>query len=165
MLGLRPSDSIEVADPYGLVRSRAVSSRNGALRFVLSVPALGGGKLPETAEFQHIAFACTDIFAAAVDMQVRRLPILPIPDNYYDDLDARVDLDDSLVRSMRTHRVLYDRDEHGQFFHFFTVMLGRRMFFEIVQRVGDYDGYGTPNTPVRMAAQYRHTAMAGITPP
>jgi hypothetical protein len=31
-----------------------------------------------------------------------------------------------------------------------------------VQRVGDYDGYGTPNTPVRMAAQYRHTALAGV---
>jgi 4-hydroxyphenylpyruvate dioxygenase len=41
-------------------------------------------------------------------------------------------------------------------------MLGRRMFFEIVQRVGDYEGYGTPNLPVRMAAQYRHAALAGL---
>jgi 4-hydroxyphenylpyruvate dioxygenase len=37
------------------------------------------------------------------------------------------------------------------------------MFFEIVQRVSGYDGYGTSNTPVRMAAQYRHMATAGLT--
>jgi 4-hydroxyphenylpyruvate dioxygenase len=163
VLGLRQSDSVEIPDPYGLVRSRAVTSAGGAVRFVLNVPALGGGKLPETADFQHIAFSCPDIFAAAVDMRVRRLPALPIPDNYYDDLVARMELDESLVETMRAYGVLYDRDEGGEFFHFYTAMLGRRMFFEIVQRVGGYDGFGTPNTPVRMAAQYRHTALAGIT--
>ncbi len=162
VLGLRPRDSEDVADPYGLVRTRAVTSARGGVRFVLTVPALGGGKLPETAEFAHVAFACPDIFAAAVDARVRRLPILPVPDNYYDDLLARVDLDEDLVATMRDYNVLYDRDGAGEFFHFYTGMLGRRMFFEIVQRVGGYDGYGTPDTPVRMAAQYRHTALAGI---
>ena len=39
------------------------------------------------------------------------------------------------------------------------------MFFEVVQRIGGYAGYGKANAPIRMAAQYRHTAMAGITPP
>jgi 4-hydroxyphenylpyruvate dioxygenase len=37
-----------------------------------------------------------------------------------------------------------------------------RLFFEVVQRVNSYDGYGTPNTPVRMAAQYRQLLLAGI---
>jgi 3-dehydroshikimate dehydratase len=162
VLGLQRTDSVEIPDPYGLVRSRAVTSADGRVRLVLNVPALGGGKLPETANFQHIAFACPDIFAAAVDMRVRRLPTLPIPDNYYDDLVARLDLDPSLVETMRAYGVLYDRDEDGEFFHFYTAMLGRRMFFEVVQRVGDYDGFGFPNTPMRMAAQFRHSALAGI---
>jgi 4-hydroxyphenylpyruvate dioxygenase len=162
VLGLRQRDSEEVADPYGLLRRRAMTSAGGGVRFLLTVPALGGGKRPETAEFEHVAFACPDIFAAAVDARVRRLPILPVPDNYYDDLLARVDLDEDLVAAMREYHVLYDRDGVGEFFHFSTGMLGRRMFFEIVQRVGGYDGYGTPNTSVRMAAQYRHTALAGI---
>lgn len=53
--------------------------------------------------------------------------------------------------------MLYDRDERGgEFLHFYTVMLGRRLFFEVVQRTG---GYGAPSTPVRMAAQLRHAAM------
>jgi 4-hydroxyphenylpyruvate dioxygenase len=162
VLGLRRTDSVEIPDPYGLVRSRAVTSAGGRLRLVLNVPALGGGRLPETAEFQHVALACPDIFAAAVDMRVRRVPTLPIPDNYYDDLAARLDLDESLVDTMRAYGVLYDRDEGGEFFHFYTAMLGRRMFFEIVQRAGSYDGFGVPNTPTRMAAQFRHIALAGI---
>jgi 4-hydroxyphenylpyruvate dioxygenase len=56
--------------------------------------------------------------------------------------------------------VLYDRDERGgEFLHFYTVMLGRRLFFEVVQRTGGYDGSGAPSTPVRMAPQLRHAAM------
>jgi 4-hydroxyphenylpyruvate dioxygenase len=162
VFGLRQRDSEEVADPYGLVRSRAMASASNHLRLVLNVPLLGGGQLPETAALQHVAFACTDIFAAARHMRARSLPILPIPANYYDDLAARVDLDSSLLDAMREHDVLYDRSQSGEFYHFYTVMLGRRVFFELVQRLGDYDGYGAVNTPVRMAAQYRNTAMAGV---
>jgi 4-hydroxyphenylpyruvate dioxygenase len=41
-------------------------------------------------------------------------------------------------------------------------MLGRRLFFEIVQRRGGYDGYGAPNTAVRMAAQLHQAAMGAL---
>jgi 4-hydroxyphenylpyruvate dioxygenase len=171
ILGLEPHASEEVADPFGLVRSRAVTSGEGrasgaagnGVRFVLNVPALGGGKPPETADFQHVAFSCLDIFAAARHMRAEGLPTLPVPGNYYQDLAARTELDDDLIDTMREHGVLYDRRDAGEFFHFYTAMLGRRIFFELVQRVNGYDGYGAPNTPVRMAAQYRHIAMAGIT--
>jgi 4-hydroxyphenylpyruvate dioxygenase-like putative hemolysin len=32
----------------------------------------------------------------------------------------------------------------------------------VVQRTGGYDGYGAPNTPVRMAAQLRQAALGGL---
>jgi 4-hydroxyphenylpyruvate dioxygenase len=163
VLGLRPHDSVDVADPYGLVRTRALTSTTGGVRLVLTVPAIGGGRLPETAHLQHVAFGCDDILAASLAMRIRELPVLSIPDNYYDDLAARFDLDGALLERMRSFGILYDRDERGEFFHFYTAMLGRSMFFEIVQRVSGYDGYGTSNTPVRMAAQYRHMATAGLT--
>ena len=84
----------------------------------------------------------------------RALPILPIPRNYYDDLDARWELDPALLETMRTFGILYDRDETGgELFHLYTGMLGHRMFLEVVQRVGGYDGYGETNAPVRAAAQ------------
>ena len=53
--------------------------------------------------------------------------------------------------------VLYDRDDRGDFTHFFTETLGA-VFFEVVQRRRGYDGYGATNAPVRLAAQ--HAAQA-----
>jgi 4-hydroxyphenylpyruvate dioxygenase len=163
LLGMRDQRSEEVASPYGLVRSRAVRSAGGGVRLVLNVPLLGGGRLPETAAYQHVAFACTDIFAAARAVRSAGCPTLPVPDNYYDDLAARFDLDATLTYALREFGVLYDRDQGGgEFFHFYTVMLGRRLFFEIVQRRGGYDGYGAPNTAVRMAAQLHQAAIGGL---
>ncbi|MBV9444867.1 MAG: sugar phosphate isomerase/epimerase and 4-hydroxyphenylpyruvate domain-containing protein [Streptosporangiaceae bacterium] len=161
LLGMHSQPNEEVASPYGLVRSRAVRSVSGGVRLVLNVPLLGGGRLAETATYQHVAFSCGDIFAAAQAMRSAGIPTLPIPDNYYSDLIARFDLTDELADRLRQSGVLYDRDARGgEFFHFYTAVLGRRLFFEIVQRTGGYDGFGAFNTPVRMAAQL-HYAAAG----
>ena len=54
---------------------------------------------------------------------------------------------------MRELGVLYDRDETGDFTHFYTRTIGS-VFFEVVQRGGGYDGYGAANAPVRLAAQH-----------
>ncbi|WP_344588342.1 hypothetical protein [Actinomadura vinacea] len=75
--------------------------------------------------------------------------------NYYDDIAARTDLAPGTIKELREARVMYDQDGTGEFVHFYTATLGRRLFFEIVQRLSGYDGYGAANTPVRMAAQYR----------
>jgi 3-dehydroshikimate dehydratase len=133
------------------------------VRLVLNGPALGGGRLPESVGFQHIAFGCADIFATARRMRDAGLPTLAVPGNYYEDLAARADLDPDTLATLRELSILYDFDDRGGgFYHYYTAMFGRRMFFEVVQRAGGYDGYGTPNTPVRMAAQYRRLVLAGI---
>lgn len=80
-------------------------------------------------------------------------PLLEIPDNYHEDLQARFDLDDATVARLRDAAMLYDRDEvHGEFLHFYTAPLGPRLFLEFVQRIGSYNGYGAPNAAVRLAA-------------
>ena len=80
-------------------------------------------------------------------------PVLTIPENYYDDLDARLAPPPELLAALREHSILYDHDEDGEYLHFYTEMLGSRVFFEVVQRVGGYGGYGAASSaPVRMAA-------------
>jgi 4-hydroxyphenylpyruvate dioxygenase len=153
LLGLRPRGSVEYAAPNGLMRSRALASTGGRVRLALNVPALGGD-VAGPAAAQHVAFGCRDIFATAAALRERALPILPVPRNYYDDLDARWELDPALLETMRTSGILYDRDEGGgELFHLYTGMLGHRLFLEVVQRTGGYDGYGEVNAPVRAAAQ------------
>jgi 4-hydroxyphenylpyruvate dioxygenase len=149
VLGLEPRESLELAAPDGLVRSRAVATADGAVRLALNVPLTGGGH----AGVQHVAFACADVLAVARAMRERGVPPLEIPGNYYDDLAARTDLDPELVATMREHGVLYDRDAHGELLHLHTPVLGGRLSFEVVERRGGYDGYGAANSPVRMAAQ------------
>ncbi len=81
-------------------------------------------------------------------------PFLRIPDNYYDDLRARFGLPEDELALLREHDLLYDRDAGGSFRHFYTPRVGR-LFFEVVERVDGYDGYGADNAPVRLAAQAR----------
>jgi 4-hydroxyphenylpyruvate dioxygenase len=149
VMGLEPRESLELAAPDGLVRSRAVATADGAVRLALNVPLTGGGD----GGVQHVAFACADVLATARAMRERGVPPLEIPGNYYDDLAARTDLDPDLIATMRDLGVLYDRDEHGELLHLHTPVLGGRLSFEVVERRGGYDGYGAANSPVRMAAQ------------
>src|SRR5450432_3644879 len=99
ILDLRRLPQIEVADPVGLVQSQALINANQGLRVVLN-----GSSATRTLsarfinEFfgsgvQHIAFSCDDIFAAVAEMRARGASFLEIPDNYYDDVEARYDLD------------------------------------------------------------------------
>jgi 4-hydroxyphenylpyruvate dioxygenase len=152
VLGLEPLESLELAAPTGLVRSRAVTNGDGSVRLALNVPVLAHDSRPGAGP-QHVAFACSDIFAVAERMRERGLVPLAIPDNYYDDVAARTELDPGLIAAMREHRVLYERDETGEFLHFYTSTVGTRLCFEVVERRGGYAGYGAGNAPVRMAAQ------------
>jgi len=167
LLGLQPRGSVEYAAPTGLMRSRALASADGSIRLALNVPALGGD-LSGPATAQHVAFGCGDIFVTAAAMRERALPILPIPTNYYEDLDARWELDPALLETMRSFGILYDCDEAGgELFHLYTGMLGHRLFLEVVQRVGGYEGYGEVNAPVRAAAQLAtvdDAAAGGLNP-
>jgi len=152
VLGMQPHQSVELAAPDGLVRSRALAGADGRVRIVLNVPALAGTGRGQ-AELQHVAFACDDALAAARAMHDRGAPILRIPDNYYDDLAARFDLDPDLLGALREGGVLYDRSPDGELLHFYTAGIEGRVFFEVLERRGAYDGYGAVNSPVRMAAQ------------
>lgn len=166
VLGLQPDNIWVLPDPYGLVRSRAVSNPQRSLRFPLSFSENRNTATARSvshfsgAGVHHIAFSTDDIFAAAAAMREGGVPLLSIPENYYDDLLAKFDIDPLLVDRLRQHSILYDRDEAGgEFFHVYTQMFEDRFFFEAVQRKAGYDQYGAINAPVRMAAQAQAREM------
>ncbi|MEV0522739.1 TIM barrel protein [Streptomyces sp. NPDC050439] len=152
VLGLEADDSLDLADPYGLVRSRAVASPDGGVRIVLNVAPAPDA---EGARLQHIALATDDIVRAARRVREAGASLLPIPANYYDDLAARHELEPGHLATLAELGILYDRDENGEFLHCYTATVGR-VFFELVQRTDGYRGYGAQNAGVRLAAQYLH---------
>ena len=125
--------------PVGLVQSQALINGNQSLRVILN-----GSSATRTLsarfirEFfgsgvQHIAFSCTDIFAAVADMRARGADFLKIPDNYYDDIEAKYDLDAATMAALRDNQILYDREGDGEFFQIYTHTFDERFFFEIVR--------------------------------
>jgi 4-hydroxyphenylpyruvate dioxygenase len=122
---------------------------DGAIRLPLNVApqVLDGSVMP-----QHVAFACTDVVALARAARARGLPFLPVPANYYDYVAGRFGVDTDTVAELRELDLLYDRSADGEFVHFYTRTVGS-VFFEFVERRGGYDGYGSDNAPVRLAAQ------------
>ncbi|GHE74791.1 4-hydroxyphenylpyruvate dioxygenase [Streptomyces cellulosae] len=157
VLGLRPQESVDVADPYGLLRSRAVTTDDGAVRIVLTV---GAAPVDDTAHAQHIALATDDVVGAARAYRAAGGRLLPIPDNYYADLAARFEFADGELETYQELGILYDLDAQGTFRHCYTHTVGR-VFFELVQREGAYRGYGAPNAPVRLAAQHAARGFTG----
>ncbi|HEY9308693.1 MAG TPA: TIM barrel protein [Microbacterium sp.] len=153
VLDLRTEASVEVAAPVGLVRSQVLHSPNEVLRIALNLVPSGAGEdaiLP-----QHIAFATSDVLELARAARARGFRPLDIPSNYYDDIEARYQIDPALLDDLRELNVMYDRDEAGEFLHFYTHPIGT-VFLEVVERRGAYAGYGALNAPVRLAAQYQH---------
>jgi 4-hydroxyphenylpyruvate dioxygenase len=146
----------EFAAPYGLVRTHALRNSTHRVRIAMSVALLRRGEwAPRVPDPQHIAFGTDDIAAAAAHLQRSGAPLVPVPQNYYDDLDARLGLSPELLELLRGAGALYDRTADGEFLHLYTEVLGGRVFFEVVQRTGAYQGYGEVNAPVRMAAHRR----------
>jgi 4-hydroxyphenylpyruvate dioxygenase len=109
----------------------------------------------------HIALRTDDIFHTLSRLRHVGLPILRIYDNYYYDLDARLDLAPELIQRLRNNGVLYDRSVDGEFFHAYTETFEGRFFFEIVQRSGNYALFGAANAPARMAAQAQTEVILG----
>ncbi|SFU81144.1 bifunctional sugar phosphate isomerase/epimerase/4-hydroxyphenylpyruvate dioxygenase family protein [Halomonas korlensis] len=148
----------ETVDPRGMMISQAVNSPDGSIRLPLTISqsegTLSGRFLSEfRGGVQQIAFASHDIFATVDELQARGMSLLKIPQNYYDDLEARFGLDEAFLEAMRTRNILYDCNESGEFFHAYTETFSGRFFFEILERRGNYRQFGAANTGIRLAAQ------------
>ena len=106
---------------------------------------------------QHIAFATDDIVATVKRLRGNGVQLLSMPENYYDDLEARTDLSAERLGVLRENDILYDRDEAGEYLQAYTRSFEDLFFFEIVERRG-YKGFGAVNASIRLAAQAREFA-------
>ena len=160
LLDLQKTPEQDVLDPGGLVKSLVVQSADGALRIALNASqstrtqssrfldeAFGSG-------VQHIAFATDDLVATVRRLTANGVRILPIPENYYDDLEAKTDLPPERIALLQAHNILYERDGATEYLQAYTGTFQERFFFEVVERRG-YRGFGAANAPIRLAAQSR----------
>ncbi|MBA2954858.1 TIM barrel protein [Nocardioides sp. MAH-18] len=150
LFDLAPGAVEEFMEPHGRLRSRAFRPSAGHLRVVLNVEDSSRG--PATGITQ-VAFACPDVRAAVRAMRDAGVVLMPVPDNYYVDLEARFGLSPEALADLRSHGLLYDRAGDGELLHAFTAPLPTGFHVEVLERSGGYDGYGSASTHVRLAAQ------------
>lgn len=168
LFDMRTAPMVDVIDPEGLVRSQAVATPDGRFRITLNGAethrTLAGAFLAESfgATVQHVAFATDDIFATAEALSCHGFRALEMSPNYYDDLAARFDLPDAEIDRMKAAGILYDADASGEFLQLYSRPFAAGTFFEVVERRGDYHGYGAPNAPFRIAAQKRLMRPKGM---
>ena len=150
---LTSESSTEIASPRGLVQSRVIAAPGGGIRIPLNVaPPIVAEQGGPSGMPQHVAFACADVRSLARTARARGLEPLAMPGNYYDDLVARFDLDADTLAELRSLDLAYDRDETGEYLHFYTRTVGQ-IFWEFVERRGGYAGFGAGNAPIRLTAQ------------
>ena len=160
LLDVAKTPQLDVIDPGGIVRSQVVQTADGTLRIALNASqsqrTLSSRFLTHYfgSGVQHIAFATDDIVATVKRLRANGVAMLSIPENYYDDLEARSDLSADRLDVLRANGILYDRDESGEYLQAYTRSFQDLFFFEIVERRG-YKGFGAVNAPIRLGAQAR----------
>jgi 4-hydroxyphenylpyruvate dioxygenase len=160
LLEVHKTPQVDINDPGGVVRSQVVESDDGALRIPLNA-----SQSPRTQSsrflneyfgsgVQHIAFNTDDIVATVARLKANGVAVLRIPENYYDDLEARVDLSPERLATLKANNILYDRDAGGEYLQVYTQSFKDLFFLEFVERRG-YKGFGAINAPIRLSAQSR----------
>jgi 3-dehydroshikimate dehydratase len=158
---------LDITDPGGIVASQVIQNSDYTLRIILngsqSERTLSSRFLSDYfgSGVQHLAFDTSDIFTTAAKLKANGVDILRIPENYYDDLEARFGLADDLLKKLQAGNILYDRDDSGEYLQIYTQSFENLFFFEIVER-RDYKGFGAANAPIRLAAQSRQARHPAI---
>ncbi|MCH9852562.1 MAG: sugar phosphate isomerase/epimerase and 4-hydroxyphenylpyruvate domain-containing protein [Alphaproteobacteria bacterium] len=160
---------VDVADPFGTVKSQSIASPEGEVRINLngasSAKTLAGAFLDERFEagVQHIALASDDIFETSKWLLANDFPRLQISPHYYDALTASTALDEQTIQTMQAENILYSKSENGEFFQIYSTPFLGGFFFEIVERRVKYNGYGSSNAPIRLASMRKHYQESEVT--
>lgn len=94
---------------------------------------------------QHIAFESNNIIKSVKVLRESGVKFTRYPDSYYEKLAIKYpELD---VEPLKKHGILCDVLEGSLLFQIFTTPIGDRatFFYEVVQRVNDYQGFGLDN--------------------
>ncbi len=103
LFGFMPEPLWEIPDTMGLIQSRAMTGPGRDIRLPLNISEsreTATGRFLTTfsgAGVQHIAMATTDIRKAMEQLVARGARFLPIPGNYYEDIEARWGLTSDLL--------------------------------------------------------------------
>lgn len=111
---------------------------------------------------QHIAFSSTNFFKSVEILRKNGVKFISFPDSYYKNLRRKYpNLD---IDKIQEHGVLCDVVDDTLLFQVFTAPIGDRstFFYEIVQRVNYYEGFGLDNIYTLFEAMEEEVMMSKV---
>ena len=162
-------DDHAISTEYSALMSKVLE--NGSKTIInINEPAPGRRKsqIQEYLDFhhgpgvQHLGLATEDIVQTVLYLREAGVEFLPIPQSYYDNLDAWARELDIPVKQLAELGILVDRDDDGYLLQLFTKPVGDRptLFFEIIERHGSR-GFGAGNFKSLFVALEREQAARG----
>ncbi len=122
LFDVQKTPQVDITDPGGIVRSQVVETKDGTLRIALNASQ---SQRTQSSRFlneyfgsgvQHIAFATDDIVATAKRLKANGVETLAIPENYYDDLDARLGLPAEQLALFKSQQHSLRQGQHRRIF-------------------------------------------------
>ena len=162
MFDCKKSPVIDIIDSYGITKSQVIENETQTFRMTMNGAEnsktnagqfLKKNKRPG---IQHIALSTDNLITLVNKLKGKGQKFLKVSDNYYDDIEARFGLDFDFCNQLKDLNILYDEDKNGSFLQVYTNIINNTFFFEIVQRIDNYKGYGESNALFRIAAQKTH---------
>ncbi|MEO0465870.1 MAG: 4-hydroxyphenylpyruvate dioxygenase [Pseudomonadota bacterium] len=148
----------DIKGEYTGLTSKALTAPDGKIRIPLNEEGEGGkGQIEEFLReyngegIQHIALICDDLQACFDRLKAKGVPMMTAPPaTYYDMLDGRLPGHGRDVEALRARGLLMDGTTEGGeprlLLQIFAQPEIGPVFFEFIQRVGDYqDGFGEGN--------------------
>ena len=159
LFSCKKSPIVDIIDQYGITKSQIIENKTQTFRMTMNGAdnsnTIAGQFLKKTTRpgIQHIALSSDNLIALVKKLKKKGQEFLKISDNYYDDIEARFGLDFNFCNELKELNILYDEDENGSFLQVYTNLINNTFFFEILQRIDNYQGYGANNALFRIAAQ------------
>ena len=151
--------------------SKVVGNEEGYIKLPINEPSSQNSQIQEFLDeykgpgVQHIALLTPDIVTAVSKSRERGFAFLEVPAEYYGEAKVRVGEIKENWDDLQQHGVLIDRDRpDGYLLQLFTQTLFDRptLFYEIIQRQGNSDGFGEGNFKALFEAIERDQARRGV---
>jgi 4-hydroxyphenylpyruvate dioxygenase len=150
--------------------SKVVGDAEGYIKLPINEPSSPNSQIQEFLDeyrgpgVQHIALLTADIVGTVREMRARGAQFLEVPGTYYDELPGRVGRIKEDLDELRGLGILVDRDrEDGYLLQLFSKPIFDRptLFYEIIQRRGNSEGFGEGNFRALFEAIEREQAARG----
>ena len=159
LFNFKKSPIVDIIDPYGITKSQVIENDTKTFRMTMNGAdnnkTVAGQflKNKKGSGIQHIALKTKNLVKLVEMLKTKGQNFLEISNNYYDDIEARFGLNYKFCKKLQELNILYDEDEYGSFLQIYTHVFNDTFFFEFVERVDNYNGYGANNALFRISAQ------------